>query len=707
MTTPSPLTVDDLLADIRLPLGGRFFEQVRTPIEAHIDAAFSKLANEASEFADAELTNAGLPARATYRAVRRSLSPISFSGVNVGGVYSVLVVAFGRRPAFAPTSPLLEYRYGYVLLCEFEVSDTAGQKSQYVFVQKDLLGDPLEEIAPPIHKEMSVINFLEPFLRPVPSGGSPLAPRLERLSMKVMASARGEVTRKIVEAYDVEAATSSLGLHRVVPGSMTIAIPRGTRISTVSVNPARQSVRASNGRRAFQTVIDWAAGGAAVFHSARGAIRSSSSFIGEMAQPVGSIKGLVPLSVMVERHALDWILKRHSDETAEVWAARKHTPPGWDLPDILDALSELEVLPAPKRLDGTKIVPADSELEAYYDVKAPQFPEAAGLRLCVSKQSCKLILPACLGGLAVPNSAGPPDGFSEIVNRFKAFRVLLGSGDVLYCSDGAYRANNLALAVGQLTKIFKVIPNVGSVHTEKGSAGVGAVTFDSTSSFAAIEGYFKSKCDILVCDDGPTEWCDFLAISTTSLSMHWIHAKVQSIEEPAKRASRKQARRDARAAAAAGKLAPAIPPKVTMPVSAAPSQSASALEEVIGQAIKNLARLRIPATHGDFAGKCAEWATATCSLLGPAEIPRLVHPTTRIAANDIAAAFARVAQDPLASIEVAIVVPNYSLSNLGAAFGLIATGGAPASVLQMFWLLSGFMHSCLEVGARPVVYLDS
>ena len=706
MTNIAQPVTSNLLAQFKLPWGGRFFEQVATPSDAQIDFAFNQLLTQASKIDDIELASRGLPGPTTCKVTRHSLPNANFGGLTVVSQYSVLIASFGRRPAFAPTSELLEYRYSYVVMCEFKVCGASGVLSQYLFVQRDLLGNPLDHMSPAIHKEIAAVNFMEPFLQPVQSGATFIAPRLERLSMKIMASARGELTRKIVEASDIEAAISSLGLHRVVPGSMTIAVPRGAGITTVSINPARQSVRSSSSRRPLKEVVEWAASGSVLFHKTKSVTHSCSSFIDGMAKPAGTIKGLIPRSVLLERYALDHILKQHADETNEVWAPRTKTPPGWNWKEILDALSELEVQSTPKRLDRTVIPDVGSEIEAYYDVLAPRFPSADVLRVCVSKQSCKLILSASLGGLVIPGSGETPSGLAELINKYKAFRVVFGAGDVLYCSDGAYKTSNLDLAVKQLLKIFESITALGNVHSEKGQASVGDTTFDPTSSFAVIADHFQSKCDILVCEDGPTEWCDFLAIATTQPSMSWIHAKVQAVENPKLKAIRKKAVKAAKLAAANNQPILPIPAKVTLPVCTSPSRSASALEEVIGQAVKNLARLRTPVSDLAFQNKRTDWVNNSCSLLQPASISRLVKAPVGTTEKYIDTTFQSIAEHPLAQLEVAIVVPNYSKADIEAEFNGIAAGKTEANVLQMFWLLSGFMHSCLEVGAKPVVYMQ-
>jgi hypothetical protein len=62
------------------------------------------------------------------------------------------------------------------------------------------------------------------------------------------------------------------------------------------------------------------------------------------------------------------------------------------------------------------------------------------------------------------------------------------------------------------------------------------------------------------------------------------------------------------------------------------------------------------------------------------------------------------ATDPHAKYCVGIVVPTLSKGHLEKEFAKLGSAGSSPEVVQMFWLLSGFMQSCLEVNARPIVY---
>jgi hypothetical protein len=179
--------------------------------------------------------------------------------------------------------------------------------------------------------------------------------------------------------------------------------------------------------------------------------------------------------------------------------------------------------------------------------------------------------------------------------------------------------------------------------------------------------------------------------------MRWLHAKVQPLLTPACAAARHTAK-------ATGAKAPVA---VYGPVSQGASLSASDLQEVIGQAMKNLAFLRIPSSDNSFQKRCASWIADFCTLPSKANIRRnrrAAFASLKVA--DISSRFDSLSSDPLAEFEVGLVVPNYSYNVLCTELAKIPVGTASQPIVQAFWLLSGFMHACLEVGAKPLVFMQ-
>jgi hypothetical protein len=283
----------------------------------------------------------------------------------------------------------------------------------------------------------------------------------------------------------------------------------------------------------------------------------------------------------------------------------------------------------------------------------------------------------------------------EVLNDFRTFRMVFEAGSALYCSEGAFRSSNVILATAQLKSIFKGVEDLERVITEKGLGRNRQINFDATSSFFVIEGNSEitDPGSILICDDANNEWCDFLELDELNKRIRWIHSKVQRIETT-------QSRRDRAAAAATGRVMNAV----HGPMSLGSTLSASDLQEVVGQATKNLSKLRVSTNDPSLSNRCNTWLTSTCNLLNPAVIPRMRRGGGTAAT--LAGVFDATAGDPNAVYEVAIVVPNYSVAGLSAALDQVALGNGDLNVIQAFWLLSGFMHACLEIGAKPIIFMQ-
>ena len=287
----------------------------------------------------------------------------------------------------------------------------------------------------------------------------------------------------------------------------------------------------------------------------------------------------------------------------------------------------------------------------------------------------------------------------DLLNKHKSFRVVFDKGQALYCSEGAYASANTTLAVEQLIHIFKPIKALESITSEKGEVPPKATHFEKTSSFYIIETDpdITHKDSILICDDDTREWCDYIEISAKPTRIRWLHAKVQQLEK------------DQRARTSAKKSgshsgAPSPLPKKLLPMSSNDTSSASKLQEVVGQALKNLSRLRVTKQDHEFAPRRDKWLTQYCVLPTKGEINRLRRPVN-LNADKLDDIFDDAASNPTALYEVGIVIPNYSLRYLEDEMKKILIGKASQHVLQAFWLLSGYMHACLEVGAQPIVFV--
>lgn len=686
---------------MRIPRSGQFY-LLNNPLKKRaVQTALNQIASALENETKVFLSTQGIAPQSIplmeLKEIRVKLGSEKSGPVSVATHLSLLAKSFVREPLLSPDAGLFEIRFAHVLLLEMAVhDDKKNQPTSYLFVYRELADDPLDHGLASSCSEISSPAFVEQFVKPAASGSTINTPRIEQMSMRMMASSRGEIRRKVVDAYDVEATTSSLGLHRTIAGSMTLAIPDGTRSRIVSISPHRQRVRTGTSRMSLGEVIRWACECAMGFSKSSQVIQSSSAFLTQFAQPAPRLLEKTPSSVLIERRALSKAIEEHTKATGQKWIRHKSTPLAWTtLDDALGAITEMfELNDSPTNSKGTQIEFNSSLSEVFYSSKSsiPGLQNTDVLRVQVSSRLCKIILPRAVGFLGTGNPGSPSMQLDEFINRTRDFRVVLDNGRVLFCSEGAYSSSNLTLATMQLSKIFRAVSALGNVHSEKGETSLTTTSWDPTSSFHVIENdpLLADPNSMLICDDSSVEWADYIELDAQTPRIRWLHAKVQQVELPADRSARQATKPPA--------------PKVTRPVSSQPSLSASNLEEVVGQAIKNLARLRIASTDSEFSARSETWTSENCNMPNKSGIKRLRRPGNP-KVDDIAQYFDTTAADPLAVYEVAIVVPNYSKMHLEAEFKKIPTGEAKASTLQAFWLLSGFMHACIEVGAKPVVFM--
>ncbi|MEG8043830.1 hypothetical protein QP164_14370 [Sphingomonas sp. LR59] len=162
--------------------------------------------------------------------------------------------------------------------------------------------------------------------------------------------------------------------------------------------------------------------------------------------------------------------------------------------------------------------------------------------------------------------------------------------------------------------------------------------------------------DVLVCDDLGDEWADFIGVATatTPVTISFYHAK-----------------------------------------HGAPSLSASAFHDAVGQGIKNLGRLGMAGDR--MTSKHDGWDAAYANGGVVTDIRKRIRGSTR---DEVAAKIADATGAPDVQRRVLIVTSSLSRMDVEAAFAAVRAGGAPRPhFVQLYWLLAGFFSSCAEIGA--------
>lgn len=140
------------------------------------------------------------------------------------------------------------------------------------------------------------------------------------------------------------------------------------------------------------------------------------------------------------------------------------------------------------------------------------------------------------------------------------FVVSFDRPDYIYIKKSCFENRAGKAEIDAILKCLEPVRSFSSATSEKGLVTVRSTEFDSSSLFAKVERIHRND-NYVFCDDLGTEWADHIAIDLKSACITFIHSKY------AKKSS----------------------------------NSASALHEVIGQAIKNLGSMQF--TSATFSSK--------------------------------------------------------------------------------------------------------
>lgn len=197
-----------------------------------------------------------------------------------------------------------------------------------------------------------------------------------------------------------------------------------------------------------------------------------------------------------------------------------------------------------------------------------------------------------------------------------------------------------------------------NVRSEKGLRREAAHSFDRDSIFHAIESNLAADADILICDDLGTEWADYIAVYRPEKGdpvCTLYHAKYGE-----------------------------------------QTLSASALHDVIAQALKNLGRFE--ATAEDVRDRADLWRSNYTGT----QIARVRRNRSGAPIHD---ALESTLSDPFLVQQVVVVTNALSRSDLTEAIASVDSGcQIGAHVAQLFWLLVEFHSACVAQGYRPIVY---
>lgn len=210
--------------------------------------------------------------------------------------------------------------------------------------------------------------------------------------------------------------------------------------------------------------------------------------------------------------------------------------------------------------------------------------------------------------------------------------------------------------IESILKCLEVRKELTRTKSEKGKPlpGPADLNFPPDSLFAAIERIHGGESHVF-CDDLGDEWADHICLDTKAARVTFIHSKHY------------------------GKT----------------SNSASALHEVVGQAVKNLGNMHF--TQQSFSKKITKFKKKYSAT----QIKRARIGDLSLATANVKGLLA----DHRLHRKCVIACPYLSKSSIEAEFKKMKSGASVRGhITQLFWILSSFIHCAMGSSVVPVVY---
>ena len=237
----------------------------------------------------------------------------------------------------------------------------------------------------------------------------------------------------------------------------------------------------------------------------------------------------------------------------------------------------------------------------------------------------------------------------DLINNLGCFSIGFSDYSYIYMNKRIYKNVSIQNDFNSILSILCPLDALSRVKSEKGSGyNENSADFESTSMFYVIEKNIFKDVDFLLCDDLGNEWADYIAIKNNKIS--YIHSKCNEGRS---------------------------------------TFSASKFQEIIGQAVKNIGNINpddntIDRKMRTMIGKWNNTGIDKCRIGNPNDYERL---------------YKELRYNPNKVQEICLAVNYLSKSDLSKAFEKIRNGDdfkQKNSVIQLAWLLSGFISSCKD-----------
>lgn len=258
----------------------------------------------------------------------------------------------------------------------------------------------------------------------------------------------------------------------------------------------------------------------------------------------------------------------------------------------------------------------------------------------------------------------------ELINKKKLFSVIFDDPNYMYFMGSCFKNNSNESETNNILDAIETFPLMKEVTSEKGNFCASSDDFEEGSLFNLVEGIHTNKKDSYIfCDDLGNEWADHISINNETCCISFIHSKYKKITSKNKSSS----------------------------------NSASNLQDVIGQAIKNL---------GNINSSKAKFIEKIRSLDGKcykaSKIQSNIRKIRKGDLNEINNDLDILFKSYSLHRKCIIACPFLSKEDMKKEFDKLKDEQpkqkAAGHIIQLIWILSSFIHTSRESGVIPIIY---
>lgn len=281
------------------------------------------------------------------------------------------------------------------------------------------------------------------------------------------------------------------------------------------------------------------------------------------------------------------------------------------------------------------------------------------LALKVNKKSIT-ISSAKLNRVVIKYSDENEINMLEYINRRSNFIVSFDKPDYIYCNRKIFKDNKLMSNLELFESTFHGYERMSQCTSEKGHFEPDATCFSDDSVFNFVENTLCADSEVLICDDLSNEWADFISVENNSVSFY--HAKSKGAD----------------------------------------GLSATAFQDVVGQALKNLSFFT--PSNEQWENKKEFWSNDYKNNNVQTKITRLSRGET--VQKSIEKYIDKVSE-PNVRKQVNIVVDFISKKKLFEnLYRLRETGECTkkTQIIQILWFISSLINGCNELGIDTYIH---